>query len=371
MLQPEKPTILYIDDEEDNLLVFKSAFRRKYNVIVTTSASEALETVNTVEVPLIITDQRMPNKTGVELLKEIPKDNPISKIILTGFSDVEIIIEAINNCNIFRYITKPWDKGEFEHTISLALKHFYLNKNNIRLLEDLKISNEQLEKKVVLRTGELKAEKERAENLLLNILPIETAKELQDSGRVAPRRFDDVTILFTDIVDFTTIAEDLTADELIEELDYYFRKFDEIFEKYGVEKIKTSGDAYIAACGVPTIEKDHALRTVKAAVEALDFVLEEQEIREKAGRLPFKMRFGINSGSVIAGVVGKRKFAFDIWGDDVNLAARMESSGEVGKINISQSTYELVKDHFNCIPRGKVQAKNKGEIDMYFIDGFK
>ncbi len=365
---PAKPTILYVDDEEDNLLVFKSAFRRQFKVLVTSSAEEALETIKQVEIPLIITDQRMPEKTGVELLKEIPEENPISKIILTGFSDVEVIIEAINNCNIFRYITKPWDKEELNHTITLALEHYYLNKDNTKLLEELKEINEGLEKQVELRTNELMEEKERAERLLLNILPAETARELQTKGRVTPRRFDNVTIIFTDIVDFTIISENFTPDQLISELDYYFRKFDEIFEKYGVEKIKTSGDAYIAVCGVPMKYPDHATRAVNAAREAMAFVNEEYEKRKLKGEVPLLMRMGIHSGSVIAGVVGKSKFAFDIWGDDVNLASRMESSGEVGKINISQTTYNLIENNFNCTHRGKVLAKNKGEIDMYFVD---
>lgn len=175
---PEKPTVLYIDDEEDNLVVFRSAFRREYNVLTTTSPDDALQLVKEQEVPVIITDQRMPQCTGVELLGKLPTDIDNVRMILTGFSDVEVIVEAINTCNLYRYITKPWDKSELKHTIDLGLEKYYLNKQNSRLLEELKEANEELEEKVKSRTEELELEKERANQLLLNVLPEVTAEEL-------------------------------------------------------------------------------------------------------------------------------------------------------------------------------------------------
>jgi class 3 adenylate cyclase/ActR/RegA family two-component response regulator len=364
---PEKPTILYVDDEEDNLIVFKSAFRRDFNVLTTTSPTEALEIVAREEVPVVISDQRMPLCTGVELFRKMPENIGIVRIILTGFSDVEVIIKAINNCNIYRYLTKPWDQAELKHTLDHAVEKYYMQKSNAQLLFDLKEANEQLEEKVQLRTSELQQEKEKSERLLLNILPDEIAEELKQHGKVKPRRYDNVSIIFLDFVEFTRIAERMPPEALIEELDYYFQAIDTIFSKHGIEKIKTIGDAYLAVGGLPVPDAQHALHTVEGALEILDFINTEKEKRRVAGETAFDIRIGIHSGSVIAGVVGNTKFAFDIWGDDVNIAARLESNGEKGRINVSESTYQLTKDHFRYEHRGKVSAKYKGEIEMYYL----
>lgn len=368
MNRPERPTVLYIDDEEDNLVVFKSAFRRDFNVLTTTSPDEALEIIGREEVPVVISDQRMPKCTGVQLMEKIPGNIENVRIILTGFSDVEDIIRAINCCAIYRYLTKPWDQVELKHTIDMAVEKYFLHKHNSQLLRDLQAANEQLEEKVLLRTRELNEEKEKSERLLLNILPGEIADELKRHGKVQPRRYDNVTMIFLDIVEFTKIAENMPPESLIRELDYYFQTIDTIFSKHGVEKIKTIGDAYLAVSGLPVPDEQHACHALEAAVEILDFINAEKEKRAKAGRTAFDVRIGIHSGSVIAGVVGNTKFAFDIWGDDVNTAARLESQGEKGRINVSESTWLLAKDHFRFERRGKVNAKYKGEIEMYFLE---
>lgn len=365
---PEKPTVLYVDDEEDNLVVFRSAFRRNYNVLTTTSPDEALEIITREEIPVIISDQRMPSCTGVQLFEKIPGNIDNVRIILTGFSDVEDIVRAINCCSIYRYLTKPWDQAELKHTIDMGVEKYFMHKHNSQLLSDLKAANEQLEEKVQLRTRELKEEKEKSERLLLNILPGEIADELKLRGKVQPRRYDDVSMIFLDIVEFTKIAERMQPEQLIEELDYYFQAIDTIFSKHDVEKIKTIGDAYLAVSGLPLADKRHAHRALEAAVEILDFIKKEKEKRASEGRMAFDVRIGIHSGSVIAGVVGNTKFAFDIWGDDVNIAARLESSGEKGRINVSESTWRLVNNHYNFEQRGRVNAKYKGEIEMYFLE---
>jgi class 3 adenylate cyclase len=172
-------------------------------------------------------------------------------------------------------------------------------------------------------------------------------------------------VMFTDFKGFTTISEKLSAEELVQEINESFVAFDHIMQKYGIEKIKTIGDAYMAAGGLPTPKSTHAIDVVSAAMEIIEFT---RNLKEKKGDLGFEVRIGIHSGPVVAGIVGIRKFAYDIWGDTVNTASRMESSSEVGKINISESTYELVKHKFNCSPRGKINAKGKGEIEMYFIE---
>ncbi len=233
-----------------------------------------------------------------------------------------------------------------------------------RILEE---QNTLLEGKVRERTRELAAEKEKSEGLLLNILPVEIADELKQNGRVVPRLHNEVSIVFLDIVRFTTIAERISPERLIEELDYYFKEIDTIFIENKVEKIKTIGDAYLAVSGLPLPDADHAETALQAARAIMAFVNREKALREPEGRLRFDIRIGIHSGSAIAGVVGNTKFAFDVWGDDVNIAARLESHGEKGRINVSATTWALLKDRHVFEQRGKIQAKYKGELEMYFL----
>lgn len=214
----------------------------------------------------------------------------------------------------------------------------------------------------------IRREKQRSEDLLLNILPAQTAEELKAHGKAKARRYDAVTVLFTDFKGFTAISEKISAEELVAELDECFRAFDEIVGRYGIEKIKTIGDAYFCAAGLPEPTTTHAEDMVRAALEMQGFLLRFRKQQEAQGKQPFFCRIGIHTGPVVAGVVGQKKFAYDIWGDTVNMGARMESSGEPDKVNISEATYRLVKDKFKCIPRGKVLAKGKGEVEMYFVE---
>jgi class 3 adenylate cyclase len=214
-----------------------------------------------------------------------------------------------------------------------------------------------------IQSNKIKKGKKLSDELLLNILPHEVAEELKQNGSALPKHFDEVTVLFTDFVQFTQHAEQMTAGDLVASLNDCFTAFDAIIERNGLEKIKTIGDAYMAVCGLPCSDKEHAIKSVRAALEIRDYM--HQRHQTKGG---FEIRIGLNSGTAVAGIVGVKKFAYDIWGDTVNFAARMESSGEVGKVNISQSTYELVKDHFNCEFRGRISAKNKGHVDMYFVE---
>ena len=211
----------------------------------------------------------------------------------------------------------------------------------------------------------LGVEKKRSDNLLLNILPEEVATQLKDTGSAAARNFDNVTVLFTDFVNFTEATGRMKPETLIQELDTCFKKFDAITSKYNIEKIKTIGDAYLAVCGLPHPDPKHAENIVKAALEIADFM---QDREAKLGNNTFGIRIGIHTGPVIAGIVGVKKFAYDIWGDTVNTAARMEQNSSPGRINISQSTYELVKDHFNCEYRGEIDVKGKGVMKMYYVE---
>lgn len=214
----------------------------------------------------------------------------------------------------------------------------------------------------------VQSEKVKVDALLTNILPNTVAEELKKTGLVKPRRFLSITVMFTDFKGFTKISEDLTPEQLIPELDLCFKSFDEIVTRYRIEKIKTIGDSYMCAGGLSPDDSTSPEDVVSAATEIRDFMLNYNKQAKLKGKYPFEMRIGINTGPVVAGVVGKIKQVYDIWGDTVNVASRLEGSCEPGSINISQSTYALVKDKFRCIPRGKVLMKEKGEVNMYYVE---
>ncbi len=217
----------------------------------------------------------------------------------------------------------------------------------------------------------IEKEQQKADALLFNILPKETANELKETGSAKPHLYEKVTILFTDFKGFTQIASKMQPQEVIEELNFCFSGFDEICQEYGLEKIKTIGDAYMCAGGVPVANDTNPVNMVKAALAMMDWMKNWALIKEAKGETIWHLRVGIHTGSVVAGVIGSHKFAYDIWGDAVNLASRMESAGEIERINISETTYKYVKDHFDCTPRGKIYAKGKGEVNMYFVEGLK
>jgi len=209
----------------------------------------------------------------------------------------------------------------------------------------------------------IEKEKARSDELLLNILPEETAEELKNHGRVSAKKFDSVSVLFADFVGFTSYSEKMSPEDLVKTVDYYFSRFDQAAENHGLEKIKTMGDCYMCAGGLPFPSEDHAIRMARFAREIVSIVSEDG-FSEVTG---FEIRVGIHTGPVVAGVVGTKKFAYDIWGDTVNIAARMESTSQPGKINVSESTYQLIKGAFECEFRGMIEVKNKGMLKMYFL----
>lgn len=217
-----------------------------------------------------------------------------------------------------------------------------------------------------LRNREIAQEKERSERLLENILPEEIAQELHSKGEVDPKYFEDVSILFTDFVGFTQSTARLSAEELVENLQDYFTAFDRIVDRYELEKLKTIGDAYMCAGGLPVRNPAHPVEIVLAGFELLEAVRSRDHPKNRAR---WAARIGIHTGPVIAGVVGIRKFAFDVWGDTVNLSSRMESSGVPNRLNVSRATYLRIKDFFHCEPRGKVMTKDGDAVDMYFVEG--
>jgi class 3 adenylate cyclase len=229
----------------------------------------------------------------------------------------------------------------------------------------------QLEQIISKRTDDLIAEKEKSEALLANILPKNTADEILAKGKATKTKFNFVTVLFSDIQGFTQIAEEMNPEVLIDELDKFFFHFDSVVEKYRIEKIKTIGDAYMCAGGIPEKNRTNPIEVILAALEMQQYMTGLKESSDLHGLKYWDIRIGIHTGTVIAGVVGHKKLSYDIWGDTVNTASRMETTGEAGKINISGTTYEFVKDFFVCQHRGRMPVKYKGELDMYFVNGIQ
>ena len=333
------------------------------------------------------------NRGEVNVLKELIKFNSEINFKLGNTA------EAYKELNTFIEMQNAQNSKEIQSKISMLESSILLDKkqNEINLLnKDREIQRKDLEKqktRVVLtivglilvliftffvlrllrirnRQNKVIAEqKAQSDALLLNILPFEVAKELMETGTAKAKRYETVTVLFTDFKNFTAISEKLSPEELVKEINYCYSEFDKIITKYGIEKIKTIGDSYMCAGGLPTKNETNPWDVVSAGIELQKFIIKHKEECIRHDLPYFELRLGIHTGVVVAGIVGVKKFAYDIWGDTVNIASRMESSGEVGKVNISGSTYEIVKNKFNCVHRGKILAKNKGEIDMYFVEG--
>jgi class 3 adenylate cyclase len=296
---------------------------------------------------------------------------------------------AANN-NYWNLKDSIYSEKNKEKIIKMGLKNEYERKNladSLKAAEKQKVTRLQLQRQrsitylaiggILLLVGfsffiarersKSETERKKSDQLLLNILPGKVAEELKATGGAKAQYYDNTTVLFADFVNFTKTSERMSPQALIDELHSCFKAFDEIMMKYGIEKIKTIGDAYLAVAGLPNADGQHGEHAVQAALDINAFM---EDRHAKLGNRTFQVRIGINSGGVVAGIVGVNKFAYDIWGDTVNTASRMESNSEAGKINISQTTYELVKDKYNCVYRGEIEAKNKGMLKMYYVSLF-
>jgi adenylate cyclase len=294
----------------------------------------------------------------------IDKANELTRIDLqTGYERSKITdsITAANKVEVATIKTqkqKMYTYSGFAGLAAVLLLSFFIYRS---------YSQEKKANTVITKANKtISEQKQVAETLLLNILPADVAEELKTKGKVKAKLYDNVTVMFTDFVNFTAAGERLSPEELVEELHSCFEAFDEIMGRYKIEKIKTIGDGYVAVSGLPNANANHAADMIQAAIDIRDFVAER---KARLGDNTFDIRIGINSGKLVAGIVGVKKFAYDIWGDAVNIAARMEQTGEQGKINISQDTWQLVKDNFACTYRGEIEAKNKGRLKMYFVEG--
>lgn len=229
----------------------------------------------------------------------------------------------------------------------------------------------ELKKEAEQQSEVIAKERDRSNELLLNILPAEVVQELKTTGKTTARNYDLVTVMFADMQDFTTKVENISPEELVSGIASYFEAFDGVLGKYDVEKIKTVGDAYICASGLPHANSNNPVVIVEMALEMVETVKKLREERRRKGLISFGIRFGVHSGPLVAGVVGVKKFAYDIWGDTVNTAARMQQHGEEGRVNISGTTFDLVKHRFSCTFRGPMDVKGKEQIFMYFVDSKK
>lgn len=399
--------ILFVDDEPDMEELVRQRFRRhvredKFQLTFASNGRMALEKLEANEdLCLVVTDINMPEMDGLTLLSEARKlGRPLRMLVVSAYGDMKNIRSAMNQ-GAFDFVTKPIDFEDLEATLEKTLGEIENLRTAIRVQKELEQErierlkaqeegmkileqnsqllaqvNASLEVQVRERTRELseknqllKSQMERSDELLLNILPYQTALELKELGKAETRYFEEVTVMFTDFRGFTRIAEQLNPSDLVNEIDVCFREFDRIMERYGIEKIKTIGDAYMAAAGLPVENKSHARDMVRAALDIQAYMRKHKAEREKWNKPVFEIRIGIHTGPVVAGIVGSKKFAYDIWGDTVNLASRMESSCETGCINISGSTYMHVNEDFTCRYRGEIAAKNKGLVNMFYVEG--
>ena len=309
------------------------------------SASSVIKKAEELKPSLILMDIMLYGElTGIDAARIIQQKYDIPVVYLTALADESTLGKA-KTSGAFGYVLKPFDEKALRSSIEMAL---YKHKINVQLKQ---------------RTAELEEEKMKSEKLLNNILPAVIVKELKEKGTITPREYKSVTLLFTDFQSFTKISAQMRPDNLVKELNDIFKNFDAIIEKYDLEKLKTIGDSYMVGGGFPKESNDHALRVISAAMDMLDFI----KRRNSSSEYQWKMRVGAHSGNIIAGVVGKNKFTYDVWGDTVNIANRMQRYGEPGKINISASTYNLIKDFFKCEFNDSIHETGNGKIQMYHV----
>jgi class 3 adenylate cyclase/CheY-like chemotaxis protein len=371
MINHAEYIILAISDDDDVLSLINESFRdeaQSYYVMSSSITGEIFDIITDTRPDIILLDINYGDDfKGLDLLFDL-REIDISM-------EIPILVMSNDNKNIERaviygaadFVKVPFDKLELTVRVKSILSLFKLIEGITGQAKELEIFSSNLER----QKNQLEIEKTKTDELLQNILPYEIAEQLKNKGEVKAKKYRMVTIMFTDFKDFTKISSELEPEQIIKELGVYFRKFDEITENHFIEKIKTIGDAYMCVGGLPLRNKSNPIDVVLASMEIQKFMRKYNEARKAKGQTVWELRVGIHTGRVVAGVIGSKKFAYDIWGDAVNTASRLETASDAGKVNISGDTYEHVKEYFNCTYRGKIPAKNKGVIDMYYVDGLK
>jgi class 3 adenylate cyclase/DNA-binding NarL/FixJ family response regulator len=396
--------ILMAEDSPVQGVVLRRALTNNgFQVRWAKNGAEALKLVREDVPELIISDIEMPEMNGLEFCRTIKTDpnlKHIPFILCSSLSDPEDIITGLEN-GADGYVTKPYDEKYLMYRVSALLSNpirmdheshepveiYYAGRKHKIVADRLQILNlllstyentvkqnhELVETQIQLRKINQRLDQSLGESdrLLRNILPEEVASELKKEGKVQPVTYDSVTVLFTDFMNFTQIAQSMSAEELVAELDKCFSYFDQVCQNYNLEKLKTIGDSYMCAGGIPSANATHPVDAVLGALEIQSFMRQLRELKQMTGAPYWRLRLGINTGPLVAGVIGEKKFAYDVWGDTVNVASRMETYGEIERVNISRETYELVKDFFDCEFRGAQEVKNKGTVEMYFVDRIK
>ncbi len=396
-----KSRILVVDDYPALVTLTRHKLLQKgFDVITAQNGADALDLVRTEYPDLVISDVEMPVMDGYELCSRIKNDsrlNQIPVILVTSMVTTDQLMKGIA-AGADNYLTKPYDdetlfskvdellsnpiqphtekelidltienktyqvRADYSHLINLLLSTY---KNTLAQNQRL----EKMQSELNAINQELELSKKEHEELLQNVFPEKIAESLLAYGTVTPERYKDVTIMFTDFDEFSKVVPTLSPEELIESLSFYFDKFDSIADQHNLIKIKTIGDSYMCAGGLPERNETHPIDVVLTALKMQHFI---SKLSEHNGSVPyFPLRIGIHTGSAVVGVIGQRRFAYDIWGAAVNLASRMEQMSENHAINISQATYDRVKDFFECEARGEIEAKNMGSVPMYFVKRIK
>jgi class 3 adenylate cyclase/DNA-binding response OmpR family regulator len=393
-------TIVIAEDSRFQGRVLKAALESAgYSVHWGANGSEALALIREHRPVLVVSDVEMPEMDGHELCRILKADaglRHIPVLMLTALAATSDILDGLRE-GAAAYVTKPYDPPHVIDRIEHLLRHLsapdtpgeplpleyrgetmQLDVSRRQLLnlllstyENILRQNTKLEEmhsQLTVASQRLGESLQKTQDLLYRVFPRQIADELANAGQSQPRHFDAVTVLFTDFVGFTRVAETMAPQQLIDGLEEYFRRFDALTATCHMEKLKTIGDAYVAAGGVPTANTTHALDAALLSLAIRECVKETSLELAGSGMPSFAIRIGLHTGPLVAGVIGEQRFTYDLWGDTVNTASRMESGGEAGRINISDATFRLVEPFFECSPRGSIAVKNRTAVEMYFLE---
>lgn len=349
-MKPEQGRVLVVDDNEANRdLLARRVRRQGHTVTVAEDGVKALELMRQELFDLVLLDIMMPKMNGYQVLEHLKNDpnlRHIPVIVISAVDDINSVVECIE-LGAEDYLPKPFNAVLLAARIRNCLEKKWLRDQEQFYLQ------------------QLQAEQERTDRLLLSILPMPVAEKLKQGHQIIADSFAEVTVLFADIVEFTKLSAHHTPIEIVSLLNHIFSAFDRLAQQHGVEKIKTIGDAYMAVGGLPIPRSNHAEAIAEMAIDMLDVVAQFQGDTYE----PLTMRIGINTGPVVAGVIGTNKFIYDLWGDTVNIASRMESFGLAGCIQVSSTTYNILQNKYSFKERGVIPIKGKGEMTTYLLTG--